>query len=339
MSESVSNQIRNQLLRLDKVRDQGRNIFICCPFPDHNDSNPSFSIYVGRYSKGGLPLGYGFCWGCGATASWAEIAQMLNMNATLNGVVTVEKINHDVRDAILPRKLNINMILKDMDCSGKLPIETRKWRDIPKDLLKDMGCFYTDYFNLEYQIKERSLVLPCHVDGQLVGAIRAKLRKKEGSLSYINSPGRWSKHKGYFGFDYSHKKFKSTLPMITVEGPRDALVWIRDGFPATSILGSKSFSKEKARVLINTGRPIILFFDGDVAGIAATNLVASTLKEVLGARYKSQVFTYRLVSRAMKILDLTKQEVVDLKLDPASLPDEIKRDFIKFYKRIYEKCL
>jgi DNA primase len=127
------------------------------------------------------------------------------------------------------------------------------------------------------------------------------------------------------------------MPIITVEGPRDALVWIRDSFPSTAILGSKVFSKEKARILSNLGRPIILFFDGDLAGIQATNLVSSTLKEVLGSSYSSRVFIYKLVQRAMKILDLTKEEVLDLKLDPANLPDEVRRDFIKFYKRVQNK--
>ena len=337
MTDSVSSQIRTQLLRLNKVKDQGRNIFICCPFPDHPDNSPSFSVYVGRYSKGGLPLGTGYCWGCGRTANWTEIAEMLNLNATLNGTVQAESISQDMKDNLLPRKLTLAMVMKDMKCEGKLPIETRKWRDIPKDLLKDMGCFYTDYVNLDLEIKERSLFLPCHVDGRLTGAIRAKLRKKEGSLSYINSPGSWSKNKGYFAFDYSHKTFDGDMPMIVVEGPRDAMVWVRDAYPATAILGSKVFSKEKARLLVNLGRPIILFFDGDMAGIQATNLVSSTLKEVLGNKYQSRVFIYKLVQRAMKILDLSKEDVLDLKLDPASLPDEVRRDFIKFYKRVMNK--
>lgn len=333
-SSSISQQIRAQLSRLEKVKDNGKNILICCPFPDHNDRTPSFSIYVGRYSKGGLPLGTGYCWGCGRSANWSEIAKLLRLDATLSGSISFEGVTQDTRESLLPKKLTLATLMKDMKCEGKLPIETRIWRGIPKTLLKDMGCFYTDYVNEDLMIRQRGLFIPCYVDGRLVGAVRAKLRKNVGDLGYINSPGNWSKSRGYLGFDYSHKNFEIDMPIIVVEGPRDSMAWIRDGFPCTAILGSKAFSKEKARYLVNTGRPIILFFDGDDAGIKATNLIVSILKEVLGARYKSRVYVYRLVTRAMKILDLDKKEVMTLKLDPANLPDEMRKDFIRFYKKV-----
>ena len=38
-----------------KLRNNGRRISICCPFPDHNDSTPSFALY---------PNNSAHCFGC-----------------------------------------------------------------------------------------------------------------------------------------------------------------------------------------------------------------------------------------------------------------------------------
>lgn len=330
---SANQQIIQQLKRFTH-RDMGKNIFICCPFPEHKDNTPSFSVFVGR--AGTLPLGTGYCWGCGRSASWREVADMLNLDATLSGSIYAEGITQSTRDLMLPRKMDTNVLLSDLSCEGILPIETKVWREIPKSLLKDMGCFYSDYVNLEYMIQKRVLILPCYVDGNLVGGLRADLRKREGKNSYINSPGSWVLSKGYFGLDYSNKKFDRTMPIILTEGSRDALSWIRDGYPAVAMLGSKTFSKEKARLLAATRRPIIPFLDGDKAGIQASNLVCSVLKEVLGMHYQDFVFPYRTVKRAMKVLGLERKEVIDLAIDPANMPDEIRENFLNFYNRVWE---
>jgi hypothetical protein len=52
---------------------------------------------------------------------------MLNLNGTINGTVQAESISQDMKDMLLPRKLTVAMVMKDMKCEGKLPIETRKW--------------------------------------------------------------------------------------------------------------------------------------------------------------------------------------------------------------------
>lgn len=343
MSRSAKDQIIQQLTKFTHTR-MSNNIFICCPFPEHKDGTPSFSVYVGRVG-GSVPLGFGYCWGCGRKGSWKDIAKMLNLDARLNGDIYAETLSEAQKDLLLPKKLTMDNLLLNSRCEGILPIETKIWRTIPKQLLKDLGCFYTDKLTLvtddegiPTEIKRRRvLYLPCYVNGNLVGGVRANLRKVDGMNSYYNSPGSWVKTKGYFGFDYSNKNFDRTMPMIVGEGSRDSLTWIRDGYPAVAILGSKTFSKEKARLLVNTGRPIIPFFDGDAAGIKANNLVCETLREVLGDRYEDRVRAYPTIRRAMKVLDLSRDEVEDMSIDPANLPDELRKDFLKFYNRVWGK--
>lgn len=331
---SAKEQIAQQLRRLDhRVTD--KNIFIKCPFPEHRDNTPSFSVYVGRTGSNNIPLGTGYCWGCGRSADWAQVAKLLSLDPTLNGAIFAEGISSTMRESLLPKKLTMKMLMNDMNCEGVFPIDIKVWRGVPRSLLKDMGCFFSDRINQKTLRKRRVLVIPCHVNNVLVGGLVANIKKIENFNSYFNSPGSWVLRKGYVGFDYSHKRFENDMPMIVVEGSRDALFWIRDGYPACAILGSKVFSQDKARILTNTRRPIIPFFDGDVAGIKANNLVCDNLKEVLGINYKTFVKPYPLVKRAMKLLGLERKEVIDMKLDPANLPDAIREDFLKHYNRVW----
>ena len=347
MSRSAKDQITQQLTRLTPHRRVGHNIFICCPFPEHKDSTPSFSVFVGRVSgtSNSMPLGFGYCWGCGKKADWKTIAELLNLDARLNGAIYAETLSESQKDLLLPKRLTKESLLAKSNCEGEYPIETKIWRTIPRSLLKDMGCFYTDKITIVTdedgkpvgRKTRRILMLPCYVQGNLVGGVRANLKKVSGQNSYFNSPGNWVLTKGYFGLDYSHRKFDLDMPIIVGEGSRDALTWIRDEYPATAILGSKVFSKEKARILVSLGRPIIPFFDGDAAGIKANNLVCNTLKEVLGNRYSDRVFPYLTVKRAMRVLGLDRNEVRELEIDPANLPPEMHKDFLRFYKKVWRR--
>ncbi len=66
-------------------------------------------------------------------------------------------------------------------------------------------------------------------------------------------------------------------PLIVVEGGLGALHCVQNGFPATvSTLGS-SLGDEQADLLIRTGRPIVLMFDGDESGRVGTQAAIAKL--------------------------------------------------------------
>lgn len=66
-------------------------------------------------------------------------------------------------------------------------------------------------------------------------------------------------------------------PVVVLEGVFGALYCVQNGFPATvSTLGS-SLSDEQAGLLIQTGRPIVLMFDGDESGKAGTEAALAKL--------------------------------------------------------------
>lgn len=334
MSSADRLSIIRQLSRLNH-RLAGDNVLICCPSPEHNDSTPSCSVYIGRPSQR-RPLGYAYCWGCGWQGNWTNLCTLLNMKE-LSGDIEVEKISKYTKDQLLPSNVTLKSLMRDMNCKGKNPIEVRTWRGISRDILKAMGCFYSDFSKPDSDFTSRVLFMPCKVEGNYVGAIKASLKKIEGRNSYFNSPGKWSLTMGYFGYDYSHQHFAKDMPVILVEGPRDALSLIQLGYPAVSILGSKSFGKEKAMLLLKMKRKIFIFMDGDKAGVSATNLVANVYKELLGDNFKSKVSAYLPIKRAMLLKGITKEDASKLAIDPASMSKEFEEDFIKSYNRFMKR--
>ncbi len=107
-----------------------------------------------------------------------------------------------------------------------------------------------------------------------------KKPKNKEIPTYMNAKGLWSLNKGLFPFDYSVKVMleKNVSTVVLVEGPRDALRLLKAGIPAMSILGTHSWSDSKRRLLERAGvTKIVLLFDGDEAGEAATELIYPTL--------------------------------------------------------------
>ena len=66
-------------------------------------------------------------------------------------------------------------------------------------------------------------------------------------------------------------------PLIVVEGPLTVLYLAENGFPNAVSCLTSSVSEEQAAILSQTGRSIILFFDGDTAGVEGMRRAAARL--------------------------------------------------------------
>lgn len=66
-------------------------------------------------------------------------------------------------------------------------------------------------------------------------------------------------------------------PLVVVEGFVGALHCVQNGFPTTVAAFGSSLSDEQATLLIATGRPIVLLFDGDASGQEGTEAAAKKL--------------------------------------------------------------
>ncbi|QRE00077.1 DNA primase [Burkholderia phage BCSR5] len=288
--------VREQLQQYSgEKRTMGDSTFVACPF--HSEKTPSFRVFHGDTTNS---PGYGKCYGCGQGGKWDDIAEKLGLKPFVKGKpkdefantlhtalkrLEVEEDEEGVSDFVQERMRNVRKLAK-----GK------RWRGIPTKLLRKIGARSAEFYNEEFDYwSERRLYLPCTVNGELVGYIKARFRKHAEHPSYVNAKGSWSKTHGLFPLDYSVKMAKriakeigKPITLVLVEGQRDALKLILAGIPAVSILGTQSWGKAKCEIIAATGvETVVLFMDGDCAGREATKKIKASLKEYPVLTYKS----------------------------------------------------
>ncbi len=281
-----------ETLKIRKTITSG-SIFIQCPY--HEDNTPSGGINIDATKT--VPIGWFSCFGCNKSVPWNTLAKTLGLRQLKSRSQT------SVRDSdyIDPSKLRNQLLGEEEDCTEEeeqkkikqdiesldlfdFPPEVSKWRGFSTKFLARLGARYA------YQDSSGEFLIwiPCMVNGQQVGYVKAFLEKVPGRPSYKNSPGKWSRRSGLLFLDNSVKMMEDQghKTVVLTEGPRDALRCIRHKIPAVSILGTKSWSEDKRMCLENAGvENVILFMDGDDAGRAATKLIIKTLKGCLGYKY------------------------------------------------------
>jgi len=255
-----------------KKRGSGDTTFVSCPF--HSENTPSGRIFHSQSTKS---PGFFKCYGCGKTAPWDEVAPMLGLKA-YKWAPPSEQYAHTLRE----RRQDpgeVKLVFYPLP-AGKV------WREIKTDFLLEVvkarmcRAIYDDGIR-----SAKMLYFPVMVKGELRGYIRARTRKdKNGKPSYLNSRGGWSHDYGLFLYDQA-VALMNKLGLKTIvlcEGPRDALRLQTLGIPAISILGTQSWSTRKSQLIEMTGAErIVLAFDGDDAGIKATELAQPTLETMV----------------------------------------------------------
>lgn len=250
---------------------------ISCPFPDHDDSTPSFGINV---ETGG--------WRCHSRCGKGNIYKFVSK---MKGVSIEEAVRY-VREKYgytssgekpilsldsLREKLERSMrsIVETIETIEEVEFEIDK-RDLTKDRAPiwwgERGFDQNDWilWDVWYDTRTSDAVFPVRdFTGRTVGTVRR--RPKWSRAKYINSE---SLNKGdiFFGEDLVFGE----PHVFLCEGPLDA-VWMRHcGFPAMSVLGSY-FSPLHRRKLMEMGvEDVTLAFDGDKAGL---NAALSVLNE------------------------------------------------------------
>ena len=240
-------------------KETANSTFIICPY--HAERTPSGRVfhYPASSSAGSFR-----CYGCGAKASWNELAVKLGLKP-FKGAKPVEEYAHTIN---MPTEDEVENDFEDFTFKD-LP-RNKLWREIPTNLLIDVGCKLISVYG------QSRLYMPVLVKGKLEGYIKARLRKSSEHPSYINAKGRWSKLKGLFPYDYSIALMQKLgiSTMVLVEGQRDALRLLASGIPALCILGTQSWTLEKQTLLELGGvDSLIVLMDGDDAGIAATETI------------------------------------------------------------------
>ncbi len=294
-----------------------RNYVILCPF--HNDSRPSMNINVDENNRK-ASVGWGYCMACGASKSWNDIAtklglKLIDKSSEAKAAATVRPISGALKDSMLGKSdtLTFDRMLKVFGCfiSEEVTPEDN-WRGFSGKLLSKVGCHKSadDFGN-------KCLIMPVLVDSDLVGGIKALWSPtgREGEIKYQNMPGEWSKTHGLFPYDYTAEMIKKRglNYVVLVEGSRDALRLIKYGIPAIAILGTMSWGRVKKQLVLELPVDnVVIFMDGDSAGVEASNNIRRTLKKSTNVY---AVKTYDYTKRLNKVGEKGKLE----KVDPGSI--------------------
>lgn len=274
------------------------HVKICCPF--HGEKTPSASI---RWDTGYLN-----CFGCGHKAKFDEWAEHAGLQPFIKGppkdryaqnlfaalmqggdAYEQEEQPEDEEEQEEDETPGFEANPSDSRKDDELPFKFwtmryrdlpahKRWRTIKTSLLRKLGGKQAiRYFAKSKRWDDETFVyLPVMVHGEQKGYFLARTKKVKDKPSYLLAPSTgdaWAKNWGLWPFDYSvnlmRKLGKETI--VVVEGQRDALRLLSMGIPAVCMFGSKSWSENKSRILEVSGvRRVIQFFDGDDAGISAT---------------------------------------------------------------------
>lgn len=319
---AISDAQRTILREIDRIsgpkKTTSSNVLIRCPF--HADNNPSCGIYV--VPNGKVPFGYFSCMGCGAKGSWNTLAQKLGLQTVTKAEERIsETSTHD-----LERKRRSMLGQSMVEMPLGIPFDDEQWRKIPGKLLRDIGVV----ISMDKREKIAALFIPIRVKNELLTVIKARLKTRKGSASYILMSEEGVKERGLFPFDVVERLLQSGQYkyLTIVEGPRDALYLISQGIPAIAILGTQMYSSTKRSLILELCNkydvlPLVMM-DGDRlkngvrAGQEAQKRIVEDLEGFI------EVSQIKLWSHA-KRLGLEE-------LDPATLPRSMIRRIKEFVK-------
>lgn len=311
--------------------------FVSCPF--HSEKTPSGRIF---HSESTLNPGYFKCYGCGHAAPWDEVAPRLHLQPYTKGPPKEERASPLMLLAKKQKALQISKgYREDKFKFWKLP-KDKTWRTIPTNLLIELGGKMCLKWSDDYQRwgSTKYIYMPVMVQGKQKGFFRARLKKDADLPSYYlaaTDGDNWSRRYGLWPYDFAIDLMEQlgSSTMVLVEGQRDALRLLLQGIPAMCIFGTQSWSDNKCKLLELGGvETVVMFMDGDFAGISATEKIAPSLTRMFSTKiiklWAIKGSPYRRVANKDDPAKAAKR----LKLkcwDPGACPqwiiDKLKRKF------------
>jgi 5S rRNA maturation endonuclease (ribonuclease M5) len=318
-----------------KIETSGRTMVIC---PYHSENTPSGAINTGaQYAPG-----YFTCFACGHKAPWNDVAPRLNL-------LPYGKMKPSVQTSmdLLMERIEDDLMQEQRYKSfrGKrwaIP-RNKKWREIPTNLLIELGGEMCRRQFDNGMDSTKFLYLPVMVNGEQEGYFLARLRKSSdpAQSSYLlakkTTSRGWSRTHGLWPFDHSIRMMREMegSTVVLVEGQRDCLRLIMNGIPAMCIFGTQSWSDSKAQLLETAGvEKVVLLFDGDGAGIGATKKIKPQLTKWFDTRvyklWKARGSPYLKFAHLPEPTKAAKKAGVQL-WDPFNCPQRIIQEIQEMY--------
>lgn len=292
--------------RYATVEKHGREYKVQCPF--HDDHDPSMHISVDKQIFKCFVCGTGgnvFTFvqkieGISFVEAVYKVANMIHYPLDLSETDFVKKENpnqklfdclqsyiqflvyelnsengQSVVQYLTERKINED-IIKRFEI-GYAPESSRsvkylKAKGFTEEQLLETGLIRM-YQEEEYAIFENRLMIPIHDEnGNPCGFTARRLNDQENVAKYINTAETSIYHKGNLIFNYHRAKefAKRNRRCILVEGAMDVIAFEKaDIHESLACLGT-ACTKEQIQLLKKLNVPIVVCYDGDSAGKAAT---------------------------------------------------------------------
>lgn len=149
--------------------------------------------------------------------------------------------------------------------------------------IRESGQFVERYGTLQERFRGRIVFPICDTRGRCLGFGGRALGDEEPK--YLNSPESpvFNKSRNLYGLHLAIPAVRDEKRVIVVEGYLDCITAQEYGFHNTVAALGTAFTQDQSRLLLRYSKDIILAFDQDTAGLAATMRGAGFLQE-LGAR-------------------------------------------------------
>lgn len=307
------------------LKGRGDRLMGLCPFPDHNEKTPSFSVSASQ--------GLYHCFGCkkaGNIFTYLQEQRGMDFKTALEYLARREGIelpkpkfskqrtsSYSVDDWTLTEKITVFFQENLKNTPSHHPVrhylKTRGWSSEsikafrlgyapsqkslssflnPKERIKakELGLL-TQSFQEEgfFDTFRNRLIFPIiSIKKQVAGFGARVLDNKQPK--YINSRDSKIFKKGeiFYGLNESARYLRQNSTALLVEGYTDFLTLWEAGFKNTVATLGTAFTESHARVLKRYANTVTLVFDGDQAGVQASERsLPILLKEGLGVKFIS----------------------------------------------------
>lgn len=246
-----------------------------CPFPDHDDENPSFSV--------NLSSGNWRCFGCHREGKFNGLISLLDGvddDEALRRVLQPQPVSEYKKKLIdfLDKGEEEDKVKYYSKRSFKATFNSARGTD-GEEYLRGRGIDgeSIDRFLIRWGgtsgTFRRRVVLPIRThDGKLLsfvgravdGSVKPKTRKARPASSAVYGLFELIQDQGF--------NFEGRMPKIVcVEGEMDAVFLQQHGVPAVSVMGTSNMNSSQMRLIRHFAKSAVLLYDGDEAGRTAVS--------------------------------------------------------------------
>lgn len=297
---------------LRRIRPQPPNVWACCPY--HEENTPSFRMHED---------GYFYCFGCKTggsifkflydqvglnfknAAKWLAKFKIEFDPGAIKQLTEYDKAHAPpdegiLRDSILGQYAYCPQYMLD--------------RGFRREVLRD--------FEIGYNFQKQCVTIPLRdVEGRLVG-VSERATDPDARHRYIH-PSVYSQHL------YLLNRYKREEALPVFEGQLKSLwAWQQHGTPSISPMSS-TITHDQARVISTLDPWLILFFDGDEAGVKGTLVAVKTLAEQ-GLRRKIRI-AWPYPECKDQPDELTRDEYLDMLDNPVTPYDFYEKALLAGY--------